>query len=174
MRHPMPIVAALTLALAALVGLVACQKPAAPGKAPAEPVGTVAPAPAPGGVQVLDPLGIDALAARAALDAPTRGKVAPHVAAMNAELKQLRTLTATAPRNAPKAQQDKLHADLQGHLAAFQKHWDEADALLTPAQKAAFDAAVREGLGARPVGNPHQNLPADHPRLDAKGGKAGH
>ena len=174
MRHPMPIAAALCLALAVLVSPAAAQKPATSPKAAAGPAGKAAPAPVRGSVQVLDPLSIDALAARASLDARTRDKVAPHVTAMNAELKQLRTLTATAPRNAPKAQQDKLHADLQGHLAAFQKHWDEADALLTPAQKTAFDAAVKEGMGTRRLGNPHQSLPAYHPKLKAQGGKTGH
>ncbi len=178
MRHPILIAAALALGVGASVHPAAAQKPAGqkPGVAPraaAPPHGVPAKAaPAPATAQVLDPLSLDVLGARASLDARTRARVAPHVTGMNAELKEMRKLTTAAPRNAPKAEQDKLHADLAGHYAAFQRHWDEADALLTPGQKTAFDVAVREQMGGRRVGNPHTNLPAYHPKLNAKGGKA--
>ncbi len=176
MRHPILIAAALAMGLGVLVGPAAAQKPAgqkpaAPPRAPAAKAPAKA-APAPATAQVPDPLSLDVLAARASLDARTRTRVAPHVTGMNAELKEMRKLTAAAPRNAPKAEQDKLHADLAGHYAAFQRHWDQADALLTPAQKATFDVAVKEQMGARRVGNPHTNLPPYHPKLNAKGGKA--
>ncbi len=181
MRHPILIAAALAVGLGVLVGPAAAQKPAGqkPATAPKAaapaaqaPAGKAAPAPVPATVQVLDPLSLDVLATRASLDAGTRARVAPHVTGMNSELKEMRKLTATAPRNAPKAQQDKLHADLAGHYAAFGRHWDAADALLNPTQKAAFDAAVKEQMGGRRVGNPHTSLPPYHPKLNAKGGKA--
>ncbi len=85
----------------------------------------------------------------------------------------MRTQTARARVNATPAEKERLHKDLAGHYAAFQKHWQEADAVLTPAQRPAFDAAVREQLGTRErVGNPHAKLPPTHPKLNPHGGKA--
>ncbi|HEX9108439.1 MAG TPA: hypothetical protein VF832_14445 [Longimicrobiales bacterium] len=166
----------IVLAVAALAGLslvaapVAGQKkgvpPAHGAPAKAAPASPTAPSPT---------FDLDALAAAAKLDAGARARVAPHVAAMSAEMKQLHDLTGKTTRTTPAAQRDSIHKQLNVHYAAFEKHRAEAVALVPPAQRPAFEEAVKQQMGVRPraaVGNPHAQLPSAHPKLNPQGGPA--
>ncbi len=171
MRHPM------LFAAAALVGLSVLARPAAaqkPGPAPHAPV-KAAPTPAaksatsPNGAPVLN---VDGLAAAAALDAATKARVAPHVAAMNREMDAMHGTMGRFSKTLPRATQDSMHQALRAHYTAFDQHWKEADAVLPLAKQPTFDAAVRQQMNARStagVGNPHQKLPATHPKVDRNG-----
>ncbi len=167
MRHPLLFAAAL-VGMSVLAQPAAAQKTGA-GPAPKAPAGKAAPAAvAPTPAPKLD---VNTLAMAAALDAGTKARVAPHVAAMNTELSAIRPLMDGFSKSLPLARRDSLHAALKLHYDAFDKHWQEADKLIPAEKRNAFDAAVHQQMGARnrPVGNPHQNLPATHPKVDAQG-----
>lgn len=176
MRHS---ASATLLALLVAGALASCkdQKAASTGagnEAAVPPAASMAPAAdtAPAKPVQLD---LDSIAARAHLDAAAKGKIAPHVAAMNSEILTLHDLTGQVSGNLPAAQKDSIHKALNQHFAAFSKHREEAAAALPPAQKAAFDSAVDEQMHARrtmSVGNPHSKLPSMHPKLNSQGGAA--
>ena len=115
---------------------------------------------------------IDRVAAAAGLAAANKAQVAPHVALMNQQLIEMRQLTAHARKDAPKAEQDRMHKDLAAYYAVFKQHWDAARALVPPAKQPAFDAAIRtEMSGGRRVGNPHPTMPPTHPKMNPHTGK---
>ncbi len=168
MRHPM------LFAAAALVGMSVLAQPAAaqkPGPAPHAPV-KAAPATAPTSPSGAPVLNVDRLAAAVSLDAAARARLAPHIAAMNKEMDAMHGIMGRFSKTLPRATQDSMHQALKVHYTAFDQHWKDADAVLPVAKQSAFDAAVRQQMNARStaaVGNPHQNLPATHPKVDRKG-----
>lgn len=175
MRHPLLLAAAILVGTSVLAHPAAAQKkgaaPASKPAAAAKAAPTAAPAPptaAPAGPK----LDVNALAVAASLDPATKARIAPHVAGMNQELAAMGGLMTGFSRMLPPAQQDSLHKALNAHYQAFHRHWQEADALIPAVRRQAFDAAVRQQMGARsqPVGNPHQKLPATHPKLNPQGG----
>ncbi len=165
MRHP------LLFAAAVVVGASLVAQPAAAQKGAGRPVNPHA-APskaAPAAAPVLD---VSGLATAAQLDARTKTRVAPHVAAMNSEMAAMHEIMGRFSKTLPRAMQDSMHAALKVHYDAFDRHWKEADDAMPVAKQAAFDAAVRQQMGARSaaaVGNPHQNLPPSHPKVDRNG-----
>jgi hypothetical protein len=177
MRHPIP---ASLLALAVVASLACEKKAPAPAEQPATAApaaaapAAAAPAAAAPAAAAADPGAIDAnvVASQAGLDAAALARVAPHIAAMNAERALMHALTGQVGPATPDSAKTRIHKELSAHLAAFDKHWTEATAGMSPKQKDAFDAAVREQMGARtgPVGNPHGKLPPAHPKLNPQGG----
>ncbi len=173
MRHPLLFAAAALAAVSVLAQPAAAQKPGtaphAPVKAAPPPAGKPQTAASPSGAPVLN---ADGLATAASLDAATKARVAPHVAAMNKEMAAMHGIMGKFSRTLPRATQDSMHAALKVHYDAFDKHWKEADATLPAAKQPAFDAAVRQQMNVRStaaVGNPHQHLPATHPKVDRSG-----
>ena len=168
----------IVLAVVALTGFVLLAGPAAAQKKGGVPAAHGAPPAkgAPASPTATSPtFDLNALAAAAQLDAATRAKVAPHVAGMSAEMKQLHELTGKTTPATPAAQRDSIHKVLNAHYAAFEKHRAEAVALVPPAQRPAFEEAVKQQMGVRPrgpVGNPHSQLPSSHPKLNPHGGPA--
>ena len=161
--------AAAVAAAVCLGGPAAAQKkPAAP---PAQAKAAAGKA-APGAPVVAPPIDIDRVAAAAGLAAANKAQVAPHMALMNQQLIEMRQLTAHARKDAPKAEQDRMHKDLAAYYAVFKQHWDAARALVPPAKQPAFDAAIRtEMSGGRRVGNPHPTMPPTHPKMNPHTGK---
>ncbi len=165
MRHPL-------LFAAAVIGASLVAQPAAAQKAtgrPVNPHGAAASKAAPTGAPVLD---VNGLAAAAQLDAGTKARVTPHVAAMNREMATMHEIMGRFSKTLPRATQDSMHQALKVHYDAFEKHWKDADDAVTVAKQGAFDAAVRQQMGARSsaaIGNPHQSLPSSHPKVDRNG-----
>ena len=172
MRHPIP----ASLLAFAVVASLACEKKApAPAQQPAAATpATATPAAGTPAAAPADPGAIDAnvVAGRAGLDAAGLARVAPHIAGMNAERALMHALTGAVGPTTPDSAKNRIHKELSAHLAAFDKHWTEATAGMSPAKRDAFDAAVREQMGARtgPVGNPHGKLSPAHPKLNPQGG----
>ncbi len=169
MRHPMLFAAAALVGLSVLARPAAAQKPGPAPQAPAKAAPAPAAAKSPSGAPVLN---VDGLAAAVSLDAATKARVAPHVAAMNREMDAMHGIMGRFSKTLPRATQDSMHQALKVHYTAFDQHWKEADAALPLAKQTAFDAAVRQQMNARStaaVGNPHQNLPATHPKVDRDG-----
>ncbi len=169
MRHP------LLCAAAVLVGASLVAQPAAAQKGAGRPVNPHAPPAAkaaPGSPTSAPVLDANGLAAAAQLDAAAKARVAPHVAAMNKEMAAMHGIMDRFSKTLPRATQDSMHAALKVHYDAFDKHWKEADDALPVAKQGAFAAAVRQQMGTRSaaaVGNPHQKLPASHPKVDRNG-----
>lgn len=167
MRH-MVLAAGVAAALCCGGPASAQKKPVAPSQAKAAGEARAAPRPP----VVVPPIDIEQLATAAGLDARAKAQVAPHVALMNQQLIQMRALTARARKDAPKAEQDRVHQDLAAYYANFRQHWNAARALVPAPRQAAFDGAVRAEMGGgRRVGNPHTTLPATHPKVNPHTGK---
>jgi len=172
MRHPMLFAAAALVGMSVLARPAAAQKPGAGAGPHGMLPGKAAPAARAPGVPVLD---VNALATAAALDAKTKARVAPHVAAMNREMDTMHGIMGRFSKTLPRATQDSMHQALKTHYDAFDARWKDADAAIPQAKQAAFDAAVRQQMGVRStaaVGNPHQKLPAMHPKLNPDGSAA--
>jgi len=167
MRYKVVLTAAVAASIC-LGGPAAAQKKGATRPAGAAATAKAAPKPP----VVAPAIDMERVAAAAGLDAMTRARVAPHIALMNQQLIQMRELTAGARKDAPKADQDRMHKDLGAHYGTFQQHWNEARALVPPGKQTAFDAAIKvEMSGGRRVGNPHSTLPATHPKVNPHTGK---
>ncbi len=172
MRQSLLLVAAVLAGASLLAHPAAAQKKgAAPAPKPSAAVKAAPTAPAPAATTA-PRLDVNGLAAAASLDAATKTRIAPHVAAMNSELVAMHGIMSGFSRTLPPTQRDSLHKVLNGHYQAFDRHWKQADELVPAARREAFDIAVRQQMGARnaPVGNPHQQLPATHPKLNPHGG----
>lgn len=169
MRRSLLLAAAILIGASAIVSPAAAQQKGS-ARSPHAPAARPTASPA-ADVPTFD---IARLAAAAKLDAATRARIAPHVTAMTAEMRELHRLTGRITHSTPAAQRDSIHKLLGVHYASFDRNWKQATAAVPPAQRAAFDAAVRQQMGVRgqPVGNPHRQLPASHPKLNKQGGPA--